>query len=65
MGSKALEMYLWIARSFENGDGVSKDPAEAMAWYRIAADEGSSQARSHLEGEKRSALTEVSLSSVG
>ena len=65
MGPKALEMYTWLAKSFENGDGVAKDPAEAMAWYRIAADEGSDQARTRLEREKKSALSAPQASSAG
>jgi TPR repeat protein len=43
------EMYVWIAKSLENGDGVAKDQTEAMAWYRIAADEGSTEAKEHLK----------------
>ena len=49
LGSRAPETYLWVAKSFETGDGVTKDAKEAMAWYRIAADDGSSKAREHLK----------------
>jgi TPR repeat protein len=48
------EMYVWIAKSLENGDGVAKDPAEAMTWYRIAADEGSAEAREYLKSHSGS-----------
>jgi TPR repeat protein len=41
-------MSLWIAKSLENGDGVAKDSTEAMAWYQVAADEGSAEARDFL-----------------
>jgi TPR repeat protein len=44
-------MYLWVAKSLDTGDGVPKNQAEAMAWYRIAADEGSTEAKRHLNGE--------------
>ncbi|MGQ0836762.1 MAG: tetratricopeptide repeat protein [Gammaproteobacteria bacterium] len=44
LGSKAPEMYVWIAESFERGQEVEKDAAEALAWYRIAANEGNAQA---------------------
>jgi TPR repeat protein len=50
LGLRARDTYLWIAKSFETGDGVAKDANEAMAWYRIAADDGSSEARDHLKG---------------
>lgn len=49
LGSRAPETYLWVAKSFETGDGVTKDSKEAIAWYRIAADDGSSEAREHLK----------------
>jgi uncharacterized protein len=48
MGPKALEMYVWVAKSFEKGDGVGKDAQEAIAWYQIAANEGSVEARAYL-----------------
>jgi TPR repeat protein len=53
LGSRAQETYLWVAKSFESGDGVAKDAEEAIAWYRIAADDGSSEAREHLKGINR------------
>jgi uncharacterized protein len=49
LGARAQDMYLWVAKSFETGDGVAKDAQEAIAWYRIAADDGSSEARDHLK----------------
>ena len=49
LGSRAQDTYFWVAKSFETGDGVAKDSQEAMAWYRIAADDGSSEARDHLK----------------
>jgi len=49
LGAKAQETYLWVAKSFETGDGVAKDPQEAIAWYRIAAHDGNSEAREHLK----------------
>jgi TPR repeat protein len=50
LGQRAQETYLWVAKSFETGDGVAKDLNEARAWYQIAADDGSSEARDHLKG---------------
>jgi TPR repeat protein len=47
-GKNSAEMSLWIAKSLENGDGVAKDSTEAIAWYRVAADEGSAEARDFL-----------------
>ena len=32
----------------ELGDGVSKDPAEAVRWYRKAAEQGDAQAQNDL-----------------
>jgi TPR repeat protein len=49
LGARAQDMYLWVAKSFETGDGVAKDAQEAIAWYRIAADDGSSEALAHLK----------------
>jgi TPR repeat protein len=45
---RSADMYLWIAESFRNGDGVVANPDEANAWYRIAADAGSEKARMKL-----------------
>jgi TPR repeat protein len=39
------DMYLWIAQSFEKGDGVVKDDSEARAWYSLAAEAGSADAK--------------------
>jgi TPR repeat protein len=50
LGSKAQDTYMWVARSLETGDGVGKDAEEARAWYQIAANEGSAEAREHLKG---------------
>ena len=47
-GKNSAEMSLWIAKSLEKGNGVTKDPAEAMAWYQVAADDGSAEARDLL-----------------
>ena len=44
----AAAMYLWVAQSFETGDEVKKDPDEALIWYRIAAEEGSAEAKGWL-----------------
>lgn len=44
-GNKSSDMYLWIAKSYENGDGVVKDIKEASAWYHIAADAGNQEAK--------------------
>jgi len=39
---------LRIGRCYETGDGVGKDVAEAVKWYRMAADEGHVQAAFEL-----------------
>jgi TPR repeat protein len=49
LGPKAVDTYIAIAESFESGEDVSEDIDEAMAWYRIAADEGSTEARNRLQ----------------
>lgn len=49
LGPEAQKTYLWVARSFDTGDGVAKDAQEAIAWYRIAANDGSGEARDHLK----------------
>ena len=36
--SKAVETILQIGRCYETGDGVGKDEAEAVKWYRMAAE---------------------------
>jgi hypothetical protein len=51
-GREAPDSYLWIAKSFESGDGVAADPEETEAWYRIAADEGSAEAQQRLERKR-------------
>jgi hypothetical protein len=33
---------------YHNGDGVTQDYAEAMRWYRLAADQGYARAQSNL-----------------
>ena len=50
LGSKSQDTCMWVAKSFETGDGVAKDMEEAIAWYRIAAEDGSIEAREHLKG---------------
>jgi TPR repeat protein len=49
LGTRASDTYLWVAKSFETGDGVGRDTGEAVAWYRIAADDGSNEARERLK----------------
>ena len=39
---------LRIGRCYETGDGVGKDLAEAVKWYRMAAEEGHGQAAFEL-----------------
>jgi TPR repeat protein len=34
---------------FENGNGVAKDRAEAIRWYRLAAAQGNAIAQSSLK----------------
>ena len=46
--TKTLEKLLRIGRCYETGDGVGKDLAEAVKWYRMAADEGHVQAAFEL-----------------
>lgn len=43
------EFYLWVARSFETGDGVAKDEAEAQEWYKLAAHVGNEEAKKALQ----------------
>lgn len=50
---RAETMYVWIARSFATGDQVEKNPAEAVAWYRIAATNGSAEAKSWLQNSRQ------------
>lgn len=45
---KAAETTLQIGRCYENGDGVGKDEAEAVKWYRIAAEQGNARAMIEL-----------------
>lgn len=44
------EFYLWVVRSFETGDGVAKDEAEAQEWYKLAAEAGNEEAKKALSG---------------
>ena len=46
--NKTLESMLRIGRCYETGDGVGKDLAEAVKWYRMAAEEGHVQAAFEL-----------------
>lgn len=48
MPDQSSGMFLWIARSFEKGDGVPRNPAEAEAWYRVAAESGNAEAGAWL-----------------
>ena len=41
--SKTVESMLRIGRCYETGDGVGKDLAEAVKWYRMAAEQGHAQ----------------------
>ncbi len=43
--TKAAEALCQIGRCYETGDGVGKDEAKAVKWYRMAAEQGSAQAR--------------------
>ena len=38
--SRTVESMLRIGRCYETGDGVGKDLAEAVKWYRMAAEQG-------------------------
>ena len=38
-----------LGRMYEHGNGVARDPVEAVAWYRRAAGAGNAQARAALE----------------
>jgi TPR repeat protein len=49
LGARAPDTYLWVAKSFETGDGVGRDAEEAIAWYRIAANDGSKEALQLLQ----------------
>jgi TPR repeat protein len=53
LGPKAIDTYIAIAESFESGDDVAEDAEEALAWYRIAADEGSAEAQDRLREPKQ------------
>ena len=37
-----------LASTYKDGDGVPQDHAEAVRWYRLAADQGDAQAQSNL-----------------
>ena len=39
-GTSAVPMFLDMARKYEQGNGVTQDVAEAVKWYRKAADRG-------------------------
>ena len=41
---KTVESMLRIGRCYETGDGIARDLAEAVKWYRMAAEEG------HVQG---------------
>jgi hypothetical protein len=38
-----------LGSSYEYGIGIPKDPAEALKWYRLAADRGSKTGKQELE----------------
>ena len=46
--TKAADTLYQIGRCYETGDGVGKDGAEAVRWYRLAAEYGSVQAMIEL-----------------
>ena len=46
--TKATETTFQIGRCYETGDGVDKDEAEAVKWYRRAAEQGNVQAMIEL-----------------
>ena len=46
--TKAAETTFQIGRCYETGDGVGKDEAEAVKWYRMAAKQGSAQSMIEL-----------------
>ena len=46
--SRTLESMLRIGRCYETGDGVGKDLAEAVKWYRMAAEQGLAEAAFEL-----------------
>jgi len=37
-----------LGRMYENGRGVEKNPAEAIKWYRVAANQGFEPAKAAL-----------------
>lgn len=43
-----LQAQAKLAKAYETGDGVPKDPAEALKWYRNAADLGNPEAQTAL-----------------
>lgn len=46
---KTAEMYFSVARSYEKGEGVARNEAEVLAWYKIAAEAGSNAAWVRLQ----------------
>jgi uncharacterized protein len=52
-GSSDLpERYFWIGRELEEGKLVTKDEAEARAWFKLAAEAGHLQARARFAASK-------------
>ena len=46
--AKAVEQMFQVGKCYGTGDGVGKDEAEAVKWYRMAAERGSSDAMFEL-----------------
>ena len=46
--AKAVEQLFQVGKCYETGDGVGKDEAEAVKWYRMAAEQGSAEAMFEL-----------------
>ena len=46
--AKAVEKLIRVGRCYERGDGVGKDEAEAVRWYRMAAELGLAEAQFEL-----------------
>ena len=42
--AKAVEQMFQVGKCYETGDGIGKDEAEAVKWYRVAAEHGSADA---------------------
>ncbi len=48
-GKDVVKTYLWVAKSYENGEHrFTKDIAEAIEWYKFAEIEGSKEAEKKL-----------------